>query len=110
MTIKTPNTEEHGLSLILHTAGGRITCRRCKAHSKRTKEQCQAPAMRGKAVCRTHGGHASGPKTKAGRAKCAEVKTVHGRETRAIRARRSRILGELRKLEQLGKAAGVIVP
>ena len=109
MTIKTPDTGEHGLSLILHTAGGRITCCRCKAQSKRTKEQCQAPAMRGKAVCRTHGGLSSGPKTKAGRAKCAEVKTVHGRETRAIRARRSRILEELRELERLAKTGGVIV-
>ena len=37
------------------TMGGRIRCIQCKAQSKRTKLQCRAPAMKGKAVCRTHG-------------------------------------------------------
>lgn len=110
MTKKRRRTEAPELSLILLTAGGRITCRRCKAHSKRTGKQCGAPSMRGKAVCAHHGARSTGPKTKTGRAKCAEVKTVHGRETRAIRARRSRKLEELRELGKLGKAGGVIVP
>ena len=46
------------------TMGGRIRCIQCKAQSKRTKLQCRAPAMKGKAVCRTHGGLSTGPKTK----------------------------------------------
>ena len=30
--------------------------RRCRAKSKRSGKQCKAPAVRGKAVCRMHGG------------------------------------------------------
>ena len=58
-----------------------VMIQRCKAKSKRTGNQCLKAAMRGKAVCRTHGGASTGPRTPRGRQKCAEVKTVHGRET-----------------------------
>lgn len=37
---------------------------RCRAHSKRTGEPCQAPAVTGWRVCRFHGaggGHKAGP-------------------------------------------------
>ena len=64
--------------------------------------------MRGKRVCRTHGGASTGPKTDAGRAKCAEAKTVHGRETRAKRAAQAVKLRELRVLESVMKAIGMI--
>ena len=36
--------------------------RRCHAHSKRTKQQCRNPAVRGKRVCRNHGAFAGAPK------------------------------------------------
>ena len=90
------------------TAGGRIRCRRCQATSKRTKQQCGSVAMRGKQVCRVHGGRSTGPKTTEGKQRCADAKTVHGRETRAIRAERSRVLAELRELERLAVEAGVM--
>ena len=90
------------------TMGGRICCIQCKAQSKRTKLQCRAPAMKGKAVCRTHGGLSTGPKTKAGRTRCADAKTIHGRETRQKRADTSSKLGELRELEVIARAAGII--
>ena len=61
-------------------AGGRIRCCRCLAQSKRTKQQCQAPAMKGKSKCRFHGGKSTGPKTLAGRQRIADVKTIHGHE------------------------------
>lgn len=84
------------------TVAGTINqCRRCQATSKRTKLQCGAPAMRGKQVCRTHGGLSSGPKTVEGRNRCGAAKTVHGGETRAIRAARSAKMAELRKLEKI---------
>jgi hypothetical protein len=35
---------------------------RCCARSKRTKEQCRAPAVRGWAVCRFHGAGGGAPK------------------------------------------------
>ena len=82
---------------------------RCQARSKRSGEQCRKAAMRGKSVCRTHGGASTGPRTAAGRAKCAEVKTVHGRETRAKREARAVKLRELRELEALMKGAGMIL-
>jgi len=64
--------------------------------------------MRGKQVCRVHGGRSTGPKTTEGKQRCADAKTVHGRETRAIRAERSRVLAELRELERLAVEAGVM--
>jgi len=90
------------------TMGGRIRCIQCKAQSKRTKLQCRAPAMKGKAVCRTHGGLSTGPKTKAGRIRCADAKTIHGRETRQKRADTSSKLAELYELEMLGRKIGLI--
>ncbi len=37
---------------------------RCCARSKRTKERCGAPAVRGWAVCRFHGAGSGGPRGK----------------------------------------------
>ena len=89
------------------TLGGRIECTQCKAMSKRTRVRCRAPAIKGKAVCRFHGGRSTGPKTQAGRARIAAAHTVHGRETRAIRAERSAKLAELYELEMLGRSIGM---
>ena len=82
--------------------------RRCQAKSKRSGDQCRKAAMRGKMVCRTHGGASTGPKTPEGRHRCAEAKTVHGRETRAIRSKRDAKLRELRAIEITMKEAGLI--
>jgi len=85
-----------------------ITMPRCQAKSKRSGSQSLKAAMRGKTVCRTHGGASTGPRTPTGRHKCAEVKTVHGRETRAIRAIRDEKLRELRDLERFMRSEGII--
>lgn len=82
-------------------ASGRIRCGRCQATSKRTKLQCGAPAVKGKRVCRFHGGKSTGPKTKEGRKRCGIAKTVHGGETRAIRAARPALMAELKVLEKI---------
>jgi len=82
---------------------------RCQARSKRSGAQCCKAAMQGKGVCRTHGGASTGPKTAAGRQRCGDVKTIHGRETRAIRAKRDAKLRELREMERLMKATGLIL-
>ena len=82
-------------------ASGRIRCSRCQALSKRTKLQCGAPAIRGKRVCLRHGGKSMGPKTKEGRKRCGIAKTVHGGETRAIRAARPAKMAELKVLEKV---------
>ena len=90
------------LEQTLSTLGGRVTCQRCQAKSKRTKLQCAAPALKGKRVCKTHGGRSTGPKTEAGRQRCAEAKTIHGRETRETRTERSLASARLAVLEQAG--------
>ena len=38
---------------------------RCAATSKRTRERCKAPAVRGWTVCRFHGARGGAPKGKA---------------------------------------------
>ena len=60
--------------------------------------------MRGKRVCRFHGGKSTGPKTDEGKVACATAKTIHGQETRTIRAERKKKFAELK---MLGKLLGV---
>ena len=94
--------------IMLTLAGGKITCAQCTARSKRTKQRCRAPAMRGKVVCKTHGGRSTGPKTAQGRARIAAAHRVHGFETRAVRQERSRELAHLAALEELARLIGMI--
>jgi len=81
------------------TVFGGGTAARCQACSKRSGEQCRKAAIKGKRVCRTHGGASTGPKTPEGRQRCAEAHLVHGRERRATRLIRAEKLRELRELE-----------
>jgi hypothetical protein len=91
---------------FLSTAGGRITCLQCNAESKRTKQQCRAPAAKGKTKCRFHGGKSTGPKTQAGRQRCADARTIHGNETRQARTERSLASARLAVLEAVGHQLG----
>jgi hypothetical protein len=100
------NTQTLHLEQTLKTLGGRVTCQRCQAKSKRTKLQCAAPALKGKRVCKTHGGRSTGPKTQAGRQRCADAKTIHGRETCEARTERSLSSARLAILEAVGHALG----
>jgi len=94
------------LEQTLTTLGGRVICQRCQAKSKRTKLQCAAPALKCKRVCKTHGGRSTGPKTEAGRKRCAAAKTIHGRETREARTERSLASARLAVLEAVGHELG----
>ena len=96
------------LEQTLKTLGGRVICQRCQAKSKRTKLQCAAPALKGKRVCKTHGGRSTGPKTEAGRQRCAVAKTIHGRETRETRTERSLASARLAVLEAIGFSIGLM--
>ncbi len=71
---------------------------RCSATSKRTRERCRAPAVRGWAVCRFHGAGGGAPKGKANGA------YKHGLYTQEARAER-RLLSELLKLSRDAIAA-----
>ncbi len=93
-------------AFTLVTAGGRIRCPRCQAKAKRTGQQCLRPALRSKRVCRLHGGASTGPKTQAGRERCAQARLVHGRETTTIRHERSVASARLAVLEWAGHTLG----
>ena len=99
------NTFEPHLTLL----GGRIRAPRCQALSKRSKMQCQKAALTGKRVCMFHGGKSTGPVTEQGRKRCADAKTIHGRETREKRRVRAEKLRELSELEGLLKLRGLLV-
>jgi hypothetical protein len=90
------------------TLGGRVTCTRCNAKSKRTKLQCRNPAIKGKTKCKHHGGQSTGSQTPEGKARQIAANTKHGNETRAIREERSAKLAELYELEMLGRELGLI--
>ena len=64
--------------------------------------------MKGKRVCRTHGGCSTGPRTEKGRERCAEARTKTGTETRKARTGRALAMRRLRVLEDLGHALGIM--
>ena len=92
----------------ISTLGDRIKCNQCQAKSKRSQQQCRGPAMQGKSVCRMHGGSGSGPKTEAGRQRCADANTIHGFDTRQARTERALGMRRLRELEDLGHLLGMM--
>lgn len=85
----------------LHTAGGRIFCRRCDAKSKRTRRQCGGPAMRGKTKCRFHGGKSCRPTSERGRQLCALAKWQGKGESRRERVRARETSQTIRLLKHL---------
>ncbi len=91
----------------IFTAGGQISCTRCQSQSKRTKQQCGAPAERGKRVCRFHGARSTGPTTVEGRLRIARSKVKHGNETHQARADRSKISAEIAQIEDIMHVTGM---
>ena len=90
------------------TLGGRVSCIRCDGKSKRTKQQCRNPAIKGKTKCKHHGGRSTGSRTPEGKARQIAANTIHGRETRAIREERSAKLAELYEIEKEMRSMGMI--
>ena len=88
--------------------GGKIQCPQCQATSKRTGQQCKAPALKGKHVCKFHGGMSTGPTTPEGRQRCANAKYVHGTETTSLRNQRSLASARLATLEAIGRTLKMI--
>ncbi len=91
--------KSHNLQSNLTTAGGRITCPRCQARSKRTKNQCGKPALKGKRVCQFHGGRSTGAKTKAGKARQKAAVTKSGNYTKESSEARASSMRMLHGLE-----------
>ncbi len=74
---------------------------RCKAKSKRTGKRCRQAASKMNTTCKYHGGASTGPRTEAGRKRCADARTIHGEETRELRRLHSQKVAEFRILERV---------
>jgi hypothetical protein len=75
------------ITSLLVTGGGKITCLRCTAMSKRSGEQCKKPALKTSRThkCQFHGGRSTGPKTEAGKVRSATASITSGEFTMAAR-------------------------
>jgi len=103
-TLNSNSVTGHPMKLV--TAGGRIVCLRCNAMSKRTRVRCGGPAVKGKTKCRFHGGLSTGPVTEQGKQRCAQAKTIHGRETRLQRQREREGLALIRLYAKILRELG----
>lgn len=54
----------------------------CTAKSKRSQQQCQKWAVRGRNTCHMHGGKSRGPRTKKGKARSSQAALRHGGYTK----------------------------
>lgn len=109
LALEEASTMEQNMSksLTMLTLGGRVQCKQCQATAKHSRVQCKKAALRGKNVCRTHGGASTGPKTEQGRQRCAEAKKVHGDQTRAKRKQTAIDTTKLLLLRDLGVKLGM---
>ena len=82
--------------------------KQCQAYLKKKQTYCGKPVIPNQLVCAGHGGLSTGPRTAESREQLAASKTVHGQETRALRALRSKISHELLQLEEVLYAEGLI--
>lgn len=92
---------------FLQTAGGRIQCSRCQAKN-RAGNQCAKPAIRGKRVCRNHGGRSTGSTTPKGLARIKEAATKHGKFSKEGLARATAQSARIRELEDALIVLGAI--
>ncbi len=85
----------------INTAGGKITCLRCQAMSKRSGEQCKKNALRESKTqkCEFHGGRSKGPISEAGKeaSRLAHIKS--GSYTQQAKLNHQRMLLNLANLE-----------
>lgn len=93
--------------MVYRTLGGRVTCTQCSALSKRTRQRCGNPAMKGKTKCKHHGG-LSRAASAEGKARQIKANTIHGNETRAKREERKQTNAELYALEKEMRRLGMV--
>lgn len=86
---------------------GQHSCNQCKAKSKRSGARCRAPAVKGKSVCRMHGGKSTGPRTKEGLLRLGRAKLTHGTQTRQVRLEHKRAMLAVRALEESALFNGI---
>ena len=91
------------------TLAGNRTVHRCQAKSKRTQAQCRKASMKGRAVCRMHGGLSTGAKTESGKLISSSAPLVHGRERRVIRKKRAQKFREMKDVKPQVKNLKTVV-
>lgn len=74
--------------------------KRCTARCKHTKQPCKGPAVKGRSVCRMHGGKAGAPRGER------NGNYRHGRSTIEYRERERRARAEYREFRALLKELG----
>lgn len=94
--------------MTLVTCRGKIVCKRCKATSVRTKQQCGRPAIKGKSVCQFHGGRSTGPKSAENKNRLRTLNLKDGFFTAEARQSARRDSITLRYLEDIGYHLGMI--
>ena len=94
----------------LITAGGKINCLRCTAHSSRTGEQCARPALKTSRTqkCQFHGARSTGPRSDAGKQRIRDAHWKHGERSAAGVARASKEAARIRQLEDALRVLGAI--
>jgi hypothetical protein len=70
---------------------------RCTAHRKHSKAPCRNPAVKGRSVCRMHGGKGGAPKGERNGA------YRHGRHTAEAKAERRELRKSIRLLQTLAR-------
>lgn len=86
---------------------GQHSCNQCTAKSKRSGVRCLAPAVKGKSVCRMHGGKSTGPRTEEGLLRSARAKLSHGTQTRHARLAHKKAILAIRALEESALLNGI---
>lgn len=94
--------------IALLTCGGKIVCRRCKASSVRTKEQCGRPAIKGKEVCQFHGGRSTGPKNEQNKSRLRTLNLKEGFYTSKAKEQERIDSIKLRYIEDIGYHLGIL--
>jgi hypothetical protein len=82
-------------------------CNQCTAKSKRSGARCLGPAVKGKSVCRMHGGKSTGPRTEEGLLRSGRSRLTHGTQTRRVRLEHKKAMLAIRALEESALFHGI---
>lgn len=86
---------------------GQHSCNQCAAKSKRSGARCLAPAVKGKLVCRMHGGKSTGPRTEEGLLRSGRARLTHGTQTRRGLLEHKKAMLAIRALEEAALFHGI---
>lgn len=86
---------------------GQHNCNQCTAKSKRSGTRCLAPAVKGKSVCRMHGGKSTGPRTEGGLLRSRRARLIHETQTQKVRLAHKKAILAIRALEESATLNGI---